>query len=68
MEEDNEHALLDTLLVNHRGWKWTDVTDQPRANLAPAPNLYIVEVECDAATLAAIEADTRFFILWSENG
>ena len=45
---------------------WTDVTEQPTENLHPDPNLYIVEVECDAATLAAIEADSRFLVLWSE--
>ena len=66
MEEDNERALLDTLLVNHQGWKWTDITGQPRANISPDPNLYVVEVECDAKTLAAIEADSRFTVLWDD--
>lgn len=61
-----KHALLDTLLVNHQGWKWTDVTAQPSANLHPDPNLYVVEVECDAKTLAAIEADSRFTVLWDD--
>ena len=43
-----------------------DVTGQPTGNLHPAPNLYIVQVECDAAMLNAIEADADYLVLWSE--
>lgn len=46
--------------------KLSDVTDQRGNMLPPNPNLSVVEVECDAPTLAAIEADNRFMVLWSE--
>lgn len=34
----------------------TDVTGQPAANLVPSPNLLVVEITCDDATMAAIQA------------
>ena len=45
---------------------FVDATNQPAANLLPSPNLYLVTVVCDAATLAEIEADVNYFVLWSE--
>jgi hypothetical protein len=44
-----------------------DATDAPAQNIITAPNLLAVDVTCDAATLAAIEADGRFLILWSDD-
>ena len=47
--------------------RWQDVTGQDVTQLLPEPNSYTVEVRCDAPTLAAIEADDRFFVLgWQE--
>lgn len=66
-EEGGNHPLIDEALANHKGWRWTDVTAQPVENLSPDPNLYVIELECDAATLAAIEADRRFYVIWSDN-
>ena len=44
----------------------SDVTGQPVENLAPEPNLLLVEIECEAAVLALIAADARYHALWSE--
>ena len=46
--------------------KWADVTGQPAANLAPDPNMYIIQIECDEATLDAIEADANYVVGWLE--
>jgi len=53
-------------LLTLPGEGFEDVTGQPSANLTPDPNVYIVRVRCEAATLDAIEADSRFAVLWSE--
>lgn len=45
-----------------------DLTGQPSAELVPNPNLYVVEVTCDEATLAAIQADSRYTVVSSEVG
>ncbi len=65
-EEGGNHPLIDEVLAGHKGWSWTDVTGQPTANLNPDPNLYVIELTCDAETLAAVEADGRFYVIWSE--
>jgi len=49
------------------GLIYEDITAQPSANLAPAPNLYNAIIECDDAVLAQIESDNRFFVWWSED-
>lgn len=46
--------------------KWRDVTALASAEIMPAPNLYVIEAEMDTETLAQIEADPNFWILWSE--
>lgn len=43
-----------------------DVTRQLVGSLQPDPNMMIVYFECDAATLDAIEADSDYHVLWSE--
>jgi hypothetical protein len=45
---------------------WEDVTGQDARNLKPDPNLYAVIIRCDDTTLAAIEADPKYTVLWSE--
>ena len=45
----------------------SDMTCQPSKNLPPSPNLHAVQIECDAVTLAAIEADVNYHVLWSDN-
>lgn len=54
------------LAVDHAISKWEDVTGQPSANLQPAPNLLVVCAEMTDASLAAIEADQTYEVLWSE--
>lgn len=44
----------------------TDVTHQPGENIVPTPNLYVVRAEMSDATLADIEADATYEVLWSE--
>ena len=43
-----------------------DVTAQPVENLTPAPNMLVVEIETDAATVDAIDADPAYTVLWRE--
>ena len=43
-----------------------DVTQQPDTNLVPSPNLYIIEITCDQATLDLIDADPNYVIGWVE--
>ncbi len=49
-----------------QGEKFEDVTGQPTVNLHPAPNLYAVYFEVEAATLDLIEADSTYFVVWAE--
>ena len=46
--------------------KYEDITGQPSANLTPNPNNFSSLIECDDATLAAIEADNQYYVVWSE--
>jgi hypothetical protein len=59
-------AYSPQLARDHPVSAWTDVTGQPAQGLLPAPNLFTVQVVCDDATLAAIEADPTYSVLWSE--
>jgi len=58
----NRPRLGDDYVVS----KWEDITGQPAVNLTPNPNLYSVYCECDDATLAAINADSNYYVVWSE--
>ena len=62
LESSNRPVIADDYTV-----AWTDTTGQPSENLTPNPNMYIVQIECDEATLEAIEADSKYEILWSED-
>ena len=53
-------------LLTLPGEGFEDVTGQPSANLTPDPNVYIVQVRCEAETLDQIEADGRFLVLSEE--
>ena len=46
--------------------RWQDVTGQSVANITPDPNQYVILAECEADVLAAIEADSGYYVLWSE--
>lgn len=59
-------ANVPRLTVDHPCFSYVDVTDQPCQNIPPTPNLFTAEVVCDDATLAAIEADPNYSVLWSE--
>lgn len=54
------------LIWDAYGVAYTDITGQTPAQLLPDPNAYTVEIICDEATLAQIEADNRFVVLWDE--
>ena len=45
---------------------WKDITGQPCAELPPDPNLYAIEADLTSQALSQVEADPRFYILWSE--
>ena len=61
-ETANRPKIVDDYLLN-----CTDVTMQDSENLHPQPNMYIVQIECDQATLSAMEADSQYLVLWSED-
>ena len=44
---------------------WSDVTAQNAAAIGAGVNAVVLEVRCDAATLAAMEADPDLFVIWS---
>lgn len=66
-DDNPNRPLLEAVLAGRPGWSWTDVTAQPSENLQPDPNLYVLELTCDAPTLAAIEADARFHIVHKDS-
>ena len=63
--EGNRPAFHDAGLAHQ---SWVDVTDQPAANITPAPNAYTIEVVCATeADLDAIAAQLAGFVeLWRE--
>lgn len=54
------------LPVDHPVQSWVDITGQPASSIVPSPNLLVIEAVCTDTTLAAIEADATFSVLWSE--
>ena len=58
----NRPKVMDDYAVQ----RCTDTTGQPVANLHPNPNMLIVQIECDQATLDAIKADNQYQVLWHE--
>lgn len=46
---------------------WSDWTGQGAANLVPSPNLFLVEVTADETVVQAIDADSRFEVLATED-
>jgi hypothetical protein len=63
---DNARPLLRDFLDLSWSWRYSDATGQPRLSLIPEPNLLAVELECESAALAAVDADERFLVVWSE--
>lgn len=45
---------------------WEDCTGQRVENIQPVPNCYSVRATLDETVLAAIEADSKYHVLWSE--
>lgn len=45
---------------------WEDTTGQPGENIPPTPNLMVVRVRVDSATLEQFRNDAACTILWSE--
>ena len=54
------------LWVDYPVLSGSDATGQPVENLSPDPNLLVVEIECEAATLDLIAADNVYLVLSSE--
>lgn len=46
---------------------WRDVTAAPAANLPPDVNALVIEAILDETTLAEIQADPAFIVLWEED-
>lgn len=59
-------GFLPTFCIDYPSIPTQDVTGTPGVNLTPAPNQLVLEVLCDDAALAAIEADPNYFVLSSE--
>lgn len=45
---------------------WSDITGQPCGNLTPAPNAYTILARCPDDVADAIEDDTAYVVLWTE--
>lgn len=45
---------------------WSDATGQPDENILPEPNVFVAHGEVSEAQMAALEADDRYVVLWSE--
>ena len=61
---DGEHIA--EIHVDYPAFAFSDITWQPEENLTPEPNAFVVSGVCDQATLDAIEADSTYQILSSE--
>jgi hypothetical protein len=68
MEDDpsdaptNHPLLMDEYVI----FKHVDVSEQPSKNLICVPNECAIEIECSDEVLAAIELDSDYEVLWSE--
>jgi hypothetical protein len=51
---------------DYGGLRVSETTGQMAENVLPDPNLVTTLVSCEAATLAEIEADEAYAVLWSE--
>lgn len=63
---EDGNFLEPALAVDHKLLSWSDVTGQSAANLLPDPNLFAIQAQADEETFAAIQADTRYLVLWSK--
>jgi hypothetical protein len=64
--DDPNRPLLADFLSNYTDWNnLTDVTAQPEGHRSGS-NPYVVEVDCGAGVLAAIESDSRFAVIQHE--
>lgn len=46
---------------------WEDTTGQPGESIPPAPNLLVVRVRVDSATLEQLRNDATYTVLWSKS-
>lgn len=56
-----------TDVVPQSGDSWVDATAHPSANIPPQPNVLVIEVNVDPATMAAIKAHAQYgnaAVLW----
>ncbi len=62
--ENNRPQLIDDYpLLNGEGW--IDKTEQSTGNIIPDPNLISIWVRTSSETIALIEADDNYMVLWS---
>lgn len=47
-------------------YSWSDVTGQDTSVISPDPNAYTVEIICEDTVLTALNSDSDYVILWSE--
>ena len=59
-------ANVPKIHLDHPGIWWTDSTGQPGANLAPEPNVVLVDIQATEEKMARIRADASCFVLWEE--
>ena len=62
--ETGELSLAPLFPAMQAGDSWTDVTGQEPVEMPP--NSVVLEATVCPATFAALEADTKILILWSE--
>lgn len=62
----NRISLIESFLVdnNFSSWSLKDVTEQPAETISAG--LVVIELTATPEIISAIQADSRFLILWSE--
>jgi hypothetical protein len=53
-------------LLGDYGAGLAEMRDTTCRHSVPSPNVYMIFIRCDDTTLAAIEADPKYQVLWSE--
>lgn len=65
-EEIGFTTTMPALKEDYSLLRFVDITNMPMENMVPDPNVFVIEAVVDDATLALIEADTKYTVLTVE--
>jgi len=66
MGQWNEARRIPQIALDYDGLRVSETVGQPAENIVPDPNLVLTWIECESATLDAIEAAPDYAVLWAE--